>query len=206
MNQTESLHHDSAKYEEFKLLTLLSDNSEYAFQVIYDKYRNRIFQTAVQYLKSPASGQEVVQDVFLKLWFERKNIHPDKPIEAWLYTVAKNNIMNRLKKISNEWKALDQLAHTLVVQAPPASEKAESAEYNQLLTNAINVLPQQQKKVFTLARTNKMTYLQISEKLNISPLTVKTHMTRALQQIREYFRKLDENLPVVLLILFSFFF
>jgi len=192
------LHHDSVKYEEFKLLTLLANNSEYAFQVIYDKHRKRIYQTAIQYLKSPSLGQEVVQDVFLKLWFERKNIDPGKPVEAWLYTVAKNNILNRLKKIANEWKALDLLAHSLTNQAPPASYKAESAEYNRLLMNAISILPEQQKKVFLLARTEKLTYIQISEKLNISPLTVKTHMTRALQHIRDYFRRYDMDLPVTL--------
>ena len=200
------MHHDSVKYEEYKLLTLLNNGSEYAFQMIYDQHRNRIYQTAVQYLKSPALGQEVVQDVFLKLWFERKNIQPDRPVEAWLYTVAKNNILNRLKKIANEWKALDTLAHSLILQSGPASEKAEMAEYNKLLHSAISNLPEQQKKVFTLARNEKLTYLQIGEKLNISPLTVKTHMTRALQHIREYFSKNDLNLPLNTIVVFSIIF
>lgn len=200
------MHHDSVKYEEYKLLTLLNNGSEYAFQMIYDQHRNRIYQTAIQYLKSPSLGQEVVQDVFLKLWFERKNIQPDRPVEAWLYTVAKNNILNRLKKIANEWKALDTLAHTLILQSGPASEKAEMAEYNKLLHNAVSSLPEQQKKVFTLARNEKLTYLQIGEKLNISPLTVKTHMTRALQQIREYFSQNDLNLPLNTMVVFSIIF
>jgi RNA polymerase sigma-70 factor (family 1) len=183
------LHHNEVIYEEYKLLSLLAEDSEYAFQLIYDRHRNRIYQTAIRYLKSPYLGQEVVQDVFLKLWFERKNLKTDKPVEAWLYTVAKNNILNRLKKIANEWKALDHLAHFTSNSTVPAFEKSESAEYSQLLHKAISGLPDQQQKVFDLARKEKLTYIQIAEQLNISPLTVKTHMTRALQNIKTQFLK-----------------
>jgi RNA polymerase sigma-70 factor (ECF subfamily) len=200
------LDHNYAKYEEFKLLSLLAEDSEYAFQVIYDRHRNRIFQTAVRYLKSPHLGQEVVQDVFLKLWFERRNLKKDKPIEAWLYSVAKNNILNRLKKIANEWKALDHLAHFSMNFAAPAFEKAESAEFSRMLTEAIAGLSAQQQKVFDLARTKKLTYIQIAAYLNISPLTVKTHMTRALQHIRTYFQSNGiEFLPafIIFSIIFS---
>lgn len=199
------MHHNEVIYEEYKLLSLLAEDSEYAFQLIYDRHRNRIYQTAIRYLKSPYLGQEVVQDVFLKLWFERKNLKTDKPVEAWLYTVAKNNILNRLKKIANEWKALDHLAHFTSNSTVPAFEKAESAEYSQLLNKAVSDLPDQQKKVFNLARKEKLTYIQIAEQLNISPLTVKTHMTRALQNIKSYFLKNGiEFLPsaVIFLIIF----
>ena len=103
------MHHDQQIYEDAHLITLLADDSEYAFQLMYDRYRNRIYQTAIRYLKSPLLAQEVVQDVFLKLWIERKNIKIDQPLEAWLYTVAKNNLLNRLKKIACEWKALRNL-------------------------------------------------------------------------------------------------
>lgn len=199
------MHHNEVIYEEYKLLSLLAEDSEYAFQLIYDRHRNRIYQTAIRYLKSPYLGQDVVQDVFLKLWFERKNLKTDKPVEAWLYTVAKNNILNRLKKIANEWKALDHLAHFTSNSTVPAFEKAESAEYSQLLNKAVSDLPDQQKKVFNLARKEKLTYIQIAEQLNISPLTVKTHMTRALQNIKSYFLKNGiEFLPsaVIFLIIF----
>ncbi|MEO8944507.1 MAG: sigma factor, partial [Ginsengibacter sp.] len=97
------------KYEDSQLIALLSDDSEYAFQLLYDRHRRRIYQTALRYLKSPSLAQEVVQDVFLKLWFYRKDIKADRSLEAWLYSLAKNNVLNRLKKIANEWKAKNDL-------------------------------------------------------------------------------------------------
>jgi RNA polymerase sigma-70 factor (ECF subfamily) len=200
------LHHDQQKYEETHLLTLLADDSEYAFQLMYDRYRNRIYQTAVRYLKSPLLAQEVVQDVFLKLWIERKNIKNDQPIEAWLYTVAKNNLINRLKKIASEWKAISNLKLLTQQFVDSASNKIEEAQYNELLQKAILSLPQQQQKVFCFARNEHLTYNQIGEKMGLSPLTVKKHMSRALLHIKSYFSDIEDLFLTVLLFNSLFFF
>lgn len=181
------MHHNQHLYEETRLIALLASDSEYAFQLLFDRYRNRIYQTAVRYLKSPILAQEVVQDVFLKLWFERKNICPDLSLEAWLYTIAKNNLLNRLKKLSNEWKALKNFGHNMSQSMDNTADKVQESQYNQLLEEALETLPEQQHKVFLLSRKQHMTYVQIGELLDISPLTVKTHMSRALESIRAYF-------------------
>ena len=201
---TAGVHLDQSTYEEHKLLALLADGSEYAFQMIYDRHRNRIYQTAIRYLKSPQLGQEVVQDVFMKLWFQRQELRPDHPIEAWLYTVARNNIFNRLKKIASEWKALDHLAHFSPATIDAVSQKIDTDEYGAMLQQALKALPTQQHKVFELARREKLSYVQIGELLKISPLTVKTHMSRALQHIRQFFTQQGIKLPAFIIV-FLFF-
>ena len=178
---------DHATYEEGKLINLLQENSEYAFQLIYDKHRNRIYTTAIKFLKSPIIAQDVVQDVFLKLWFERKSIDPSKPLEAWLFTVAKNNILNKLRKIANEWKAIDLLADKNHFIENTTENMVGEAEFKRDLALAISKLPEQQKSVFHLSRFENLTYLQISQKLGLSPLTVKTHLSRALYSIKRQF-------------------
>lgn len=180
------MHPDDDQYEEAKLIALLSENSEYAFQLLFDRHRNRIYQTAIRYLKSPLAAQEVVQDVFLKLWFKRTSIRPDQPLEAWLFTVARNNILNRLKKIAAEWKALKGYSRPEGT-VNDAEDQLQSAQYDQLLQEAVRSLPEQQRKVFLLARNEALSYAQIGEHLGISPLTVKTHMARALESIRAFF-------------------
>ncbi len=176
---------DQSKYEENKLVSLLAEDSEYAFQLLYDRHRNRIYKTATRFLKSPILAQEVVQDVFLKLWFSRKNLKADQPIEAWLHTVAKNNIINRLKKISNEWKAMNELPFIKESQTNSTSNTVQDIEYTTILNEAIDNLPEQQKKAFILSRIENLTYIQIGERLQLSPLTVKTHISRALLHIRQ---------------------
>lgn len=199
------LHHDQQIYEEAHLITLLAEDSEYAFQLMYDRHRNRIYQTAIRYLKSPLLAQEVVQDVFLKLWIERKNIKTDQPLEAWLYTVAKNNLINRLKKIANEWNAINNLKLLTQQFVNNSSSKIEEAQYNELLRKAIITLPQQQQTVFCLARNEHLTYIQVGEKMGISPLTVKKHMSRALLHIKTYFSGIDDLFFVFILLNLSFF-
>ena len=181
------MHPNQNTFEEAKLISLLAKDSEYAFQLIYDRYRNRIYHTAIRYLKSPVLAQETVQDVFLKLWLERRNLNPKQPIEAWLYTVAKNNLLNRLKRIANEWKALHQLQLNSPKSDNTTGDKVEDSQYQQLLQQALLELPAQQQKIFYLARQEHLTYMEIGEKLGISPLTVKTHMARALNHIKTYF-------------------
>jgi RNA polymerase sigma-70 factor (ECF subfamily) len=123
----------------------------------------------------------------MKLWFERHKMNASKPIEAWLYTVAKNNILNKLRKIANDWKAIDLLSHTILQSVNNADQKLNEGEFKQNLESAVSKLPDQQKMVFILSRFERLSYLQISEKLGISPLTVKTHLSRALYSIRKYF-------------------
>ena len=182
---------DQLNFEESRLISLLNEDSEYAFQLIYDKYRNRIYQTAIKFLKSPIIAQDIVQDVFMKLWFERHKIEPSKPVEAWLYTVAKNNILNKLRKIANDWKAIDLLSHTILQSENNTDQKLTEGEFKQNLESAVSKLPEQQKVVFILSRFEKLTYIQIGEKMGISPLTVKTHLSRALFAIKKQFEAND---------------
>ncbi|MFZ4583382.1 MAG: RNA polymerase sigma factor, partial [Paludibacter sp.] len=181
------MHPNEFQYEESKLISLLKEDSEYAFQLLYDRHRKRIYQTGLRYLKSPILAQEVVQDVFLKLWFNRKQLKENQPIEAWLYTLAKNNILNRMKKLANEWKAIKGLGLISETSENSAESALQFAQYNQMLQEAIAALPEQQQKVFLLARNEQLSHREIAEALHISPLTVKTHMSRALESIKIFF-------------------
>lgn len=193
---------DQANYEESRLIMLLKEDSEYAFQLIFDKHRNRIYKTAIKFLKSPIIAQDVVQDVFLKLWFERQNLEATKPLEAWLYTVAKHNILNKLRKVANDWKALDQLSNQILPVNNNTDHKLIDGQYQEKLKVSIAKLPEQQKLVFLLSRNNKLTYDQIGQKMGISPLTVKTHLSRALISIR---KDLESIGILVFCLIFNFF-
>ncbi len=190
---------DQEKYEESKLVLLLADDSEYAFQLLYDRHRNRIYKTAIRFLKSPILAQDVVQDVFMKLWFSRKNMNASQPIEAWLHTVAKNNIINRLKKLSNEWKALTELPFITTISNNATENSVQEAEYISILNHAISTLPEQQKKSFQMSRHENMTYIQIGEQLGLSPLTVKTHISRALLHIKSVLAEKGIIISIVIL-------
>lgn len=177
---------DSLNFEEQnRILKLLHEGSEYAFQIIFDRYKNRIYKLSLKYLVSPILAQEAVQDVFLKLWFAKDEINDWQHLEKWLALVSKNHCIDQLRKISREWQTVSLNENT-------SSELSENnslnnvidKQYEELLSYIINKLPLKQKEVYSLVRESKLSYLQVGDKLGISPLTVKTHMSRALQYIK----------------------
>lgn len=188
------------KYQESKLILLLAGDSEYAFQLIYDHYRNRIYKLAMMYLKSPVLAQEAVQDVFLKLWFSRKDIKPEVSLEPWLRTVTKNHLLNQLKSIAHQWVKLSEEIEGERTVEHSVFDDLSYKEYKEHLSRAVNKLSDNQREVFLLAREEGLTYMQIAQRLNISVLTVKTHMSRALKAIKQYLQQ-NNLLSVALVIL-----
>jgi RNA polymerase sigma-70 factor (family 1) len=172
------------KYEEFTLLAMLAQDSEYAFQLLFDRYRNRIYRVAISYVKSPILAEEIVQDVFLKVWFQRKEIRKLRSFEAWLFTVSKNYVLNYLKKLAGEWKARENWVMQLDLSENTTDALIRTSQFRQLLHDAVCQLPEQQQRVYRLAKEEFLSYEEIAFQLKISPLTVKTHMARALEAIR----------------------
>lgn len=182
--------HDN--FQESKLISLLADDSAYAFQLIYNHYHDRIYRVALSYLKSPVLSQEAVQDIFLKLWFYRKNIYRNRSLEPWLLTVTKNHLLNQLKSIAHQWVNIQceyNDSGISALQKDFTYNDIQYKEYKQYLRKAIDSLTDSQRKVFLLSREEGLTYLQIAQNLNISVLTVKTHMSRALSHIKEYLKQ-----------------
>ncbi len=177
------------KYEESTLLSLLSQDSEYAFQFIFDRYRNKIYKVAMMYVKAPVVAEEIVQDVFLKLWYQRKNLTEIRSLENWLFTLTRNLTFNCLKKIAHEWTAREKWIEQNILSENTADQKLVNKEYQQLLQQAISNLSEQQKEVYRLGKEEEFSYEDISKHLSISPLTVKTHMARALASIRQFFHQ-----------------
>ncbi|CAL1519743.1 RNA polymerase sigma-70 factor [Chitinophaga sp. MM2321] len=188
------------QYEESTLLALLAEDSEYAFQLIFDRYRNHVYKVAVVYLKSPAIAEEIVQDIFLKLWFQRKELTGIHSLEAWLYTVTKNFVLNAIKKTAHEWTARERWLKETQVDEGNADEKVITEQYRQLLAEAIAQLPKQQQLVYKLGKEQYLSYEEIAQRLSLSPLTVKTHMARALDAIRTFLRQNGVVFVILLLI------
>ena len=188
-------------YDNSTIIRLLSENSQYAFQLVFDSYHNKIYSVALMYLKSPILAEEVVQDVFLKLWVHRKNLTDIKSLEAWLNTVSKNIILNYLKKISHEWTMRKNWSMKNAEEEDATDFRLRHSEYEKLLKKAVDRLSDQQRLTLKLAKEDRLTYEAIGKKLSLSPLTVKTHISRALASIRSYLQKNGDPILLLLLVL-----
>jgi RNA polymerase sigma-70 factor (family 1) len=151
------------------------------------------------YVKSPVIAEEIVQDVFLKLWFQRKNLTEIRSLESWLFTITKNLTLNCLKKIGHEWTAREKWVKENDLSENNTDHKILNAENQQLLHQAIQQLSPQQQQVYKLAKEQGLSYEAIGKQLDISTGTVKTHMARALASIRLFLQQNGE-LSVLLII------
>lgn len=191
--------------EEELILIQLRRGDEDAFIVLYNKYRPQVYHIALQYLKSTDFAKEIVQDIFLKIWIERESLRHISSLKAWIYKVSKNHILNRLKRIAIEDQAKDYFVKNYIDEDLATIQQLEHREYHKILQEAIQSLPAQQRRVFELARYENLTYEAIAQEMEISPLTVKTHMARALANLRTKMYTIGLEVPLILFLLEDFF-
>jgi RNA polymerase sigma-70 factor (family 1) len=169
------------------LLHLLSQGSEYAFTQIFDHYRGAVYGTAFKFLKSQEAAEEIVQDIFLKLWMKRTGIPSIHNFNAFLFTMARNAILDKLRKTANE-KIAQQVLSKQQSFTDNTDHRVLDNQYQKILEQAIDNLSPQQREVFRLAKMEGCSYKEIGEQLGISVLTVKVHMNKALASLREYLK------------------
>lgn len=173
-------------YNEDEVLKLLKAGSELAFAQVFDHYRPQVYRTARRFLKSTAQAEEIVQEVFLKLWMRRETLDQVQRLDSFLYTVARNLTFDALRKMTSEANARQQMALSLETSEDTTNLILQDNQYRELLEQAVAQLPLQQKQVFHLAKVEGLSHEAIAGRLNISRLTVKSHMAKALQTIRAY--------------------
>lgn len=170
-------------HNEKDLLLRVAEGDAIAFRVLYDHYRKKIYALGLFLTRSESQAQELVQDVFLKIWEKREQLRKIDYFNAWLRTIARNTTINYLRARAMEKLGLDRL---LMQESSSCFTENDAAdrEYSLLLQAAVRQLPPQQQKVYILHRQQGLCHEAIAEQLDISVLTSKKYMKLALRSIR----------------------
>ena len=154
--------------------------NEREFELLFKQYYSPCMNFAMMYLKDVIRSQDVVQDVFLKLWERKNSLSLDNP-RGYLYRAIKNRSIDTLRQI-NPTISLDE------VTAKSLSEEQKIFDnfvLKERIYNSIRQLPPKCQKVFVMSKINGLTYAQIAEELSISIKTVENHMGKALRILRQ---------------------
>lgn len=178
----------------------LQRGSREAFIKLYDHYYPAIYRYIIRFVKVPELAEDILQEVFLKIWTIRERIDPNQSFQAYLYRISRNQTFKALKKISTDNKLRLQVMLEFQHTVMDADTKAHWAQYESILHTAIKQLPPQRQKIFKLCREEGKSYKEISFLLNISPNTVKEHMVLATRSIRDYLYRNGDITLVLLLI------
>ncbi len=171
---------------ENELLLLVSKGDETAFRQLFDHYWDKIYSVALTLTKSSALSEEIAQDVFLKIWLKREQLSSVEKFDGYLFTVARNHIYNELRKKTMEQPFVEQLEQHFLESSALPEQMMLLKETKQLIDKAVEQLPDQQRAVYEMRRNEGLDYTAIAGQLGISRSTVKNHMTRALQFLRQY--------------------
>ena len=183
-----SIHNEKA------LLEQVAQGDESAFRMVFDHYRDAIYTFACKVLQQETLAEEIVQDVFVKIWINRPGLPAVRNFADFLFIIARNHTLNALRRLARERKL--SLHTDAELDLPGASTEAiiVQRDYDRLLQQAIAQLPPQQKLVYTLGRQEGFSREEIAAQLQLSPETVKVHMSQALKNLREYFKNNHEEL------------
>lgn len=192
-----------SNYEDSELVIRLHKDDVRAFDLLYGKYYKALYAFILKYLKLPQLSEDILQEVFLKVWEVRQQIIPEYSFQAYLYKIARNRVYKEFKKIAAEDESLLWLAKQIAQSAEEPEAKTRWNEYQRIFENAVEKLPAQRKRIFRLCRQEGRSYDEVASELHISRNTVKEHMVLGTKFIKEfifqYYR--IENLFILLAVL-----
>jgi RNA polymerase sigma-70 factor (family 1) len=176
---------------EKELLLLLKQGDEQAFESIYRLYSLRILQKLIRLLKDEEIAKELLQDIFLKIWEKREFLNPDRSFSAYLFRITENQVTDLFRRAAFEKKLMAHLIRVSTELYNHTEEFINFKEGNAILQQAIDTLPPQRKKIFTLCKIEGKSYEEAGKLLGISSGTVNDHMVKAARTVKKHFSHRD---------------
>ena len=174
--------------DERELIELLKEGDSLSFEILFQKYYVRFYNFCCHLIKAPHAAEDIVQNVFMKVWLNRKNLRPDQSIHNYIYVLTKNEVLNHIR----DRKVYYQVEQLIVAEQPFVSMTDEHIHFRELderIRKFIAEMPMQRRNVFMLSRLRGMSNKAIAELLGISVKTVDRHMNLALTSLKKEFMK-----------------
>src|SRR6185312_2027248 len=167
-------------HTEKELLAQISAGDEKAFQSLFETFYEQLYHYIFSFIKSKEVTEELVMDVFLKIWLGRDIIPQIQNFEAFLFRVAHNKSIDFLRSVARDPKFRDLLWENIQLANNVQSDSSILIhEYEIKLREAVSLLSPQRKKVYQLSREQDMTHDQIAAQLNLSKHTINNHIVEA---------------------------
>ncbi|QGY45418.1 RNA polymerase sigma-70 factor [Maribellus comscasis] len=180
----------------------LRDGDKDEFEKIYFDLFDVLYALCYQYTLNKEISEGIVQDSFLRLWEIKNELKEKSNIKNLLYTIAKNNCLNYLRSQQIVWKHLNHIkarefSYASQLLHDDGDDFLEFEELLNIVSEAIEKLPEEQKQVFKMSRMEEMKYNEIAGKLNLSVKTIESRMSKALKFLRI---ELKDYLALIVLI------
>lgn len=188
--------------QDAELVVKLLQDDVTAFDALYWKYHQAVYRNIFKFVKEPIATEDILQEVYARLWEKRKDINAGQSVAGWLFVISFNLSVDYLRKKLREHTFHKEL-YNLNIQGTDWEDNPEAYEEQyHLLGEAISQLSPKKQKIVTLCKLEGKTYDEVADELRISRNTVKEHLSIAMTRINEYIQKNKEHKYVLLLLLF----
>ncbi|CAL1516439.1 RNA polymerase sigma-70 factor [Chitinophaga sp. MM2321] len=190
-----------AVHNEYVLLELVAKGDQQAFEDLFHAYHQQLAEYIFRLTESQEMTEDIVQDVFIKLWMKRETLPGLNNFIHYLFILSRNHTFNCLRKKANQEVRHREWARQF--EEETYMNTAPENDYSTLIETAVSKLPPQQQKVYLLSRHQRLKHEEIAAQLGISAETSKKHIKLALRAITQYVHQHMDT--VILLILLSIF-
>jgi RNA polymerase sigma-70 factor (family 1) len=166
----------AVKDRDKKLVEQLRDGSKDAFHMLYSEYGPQIHAFALSYLKNNADAEELLQDVFLKIWEMHCSVDAEKNFRSFLFRISINLIYDFIRRKNIQRAYLDYFDSDL---RPQSDNTWEEVIYNDMLDNLqklVSSMPKQRRRIFRMSKEEGLSNEEIARKLGLSQRTVESHL------------------------------
>jgi RNA polymerase sigma-70 factor (family 1) len=190
-----------ASSDEKILLLQVATGSEKAFEQLYEQYADTIYGVAFTYTKSQEFSEELVQDVFLKIWTRRETLAQIDQFSNYIFIIARNHILNYLQRKIREKDCIQHLSAYFKENSITPEGELMFKESNALIEKAISHLPPQQKIIYQLVRVQGMKLKEVATRLGLTRNTVRNHLDRAVKSVQSFVQQTDRHLIFIVTLL-----
>lgn len=176
----------------------MNNKNEAAFEKVFKTYFKSLHAFAYTFIKDEIIAEEIVQNVFFRIWEKKEQLQIDDSLKSYLYRSVHNESLNHIKHLKVKTSFQLEYSGNMEPLNQDASNQMIAAELETKIQKAINELPQQCRIIFQMSRFEQLKYQQIADQLNISIKTVENQMGKALKVMR---LKLIEYLPFLLFLI-----
>ncbi len=179
---------DPAPAIDAAVLRLVAKGDVPAFERLYDAFAGVLYSVAIRMLERPEDAEELLQEVFTKIWNEAHHYDPKRgaPL-AWAITITRHKAIDRIRSLSRRLKLNDEAGQEefvapAVEQSP--GKQTELRESASAVRDSLSVLPSDVRETIELAYFGGLSHSQIAQKLALPVTTVKSRIRRAMEQLR----------------------
>jgi RNA polymerase sigma-70 factor (ECF subfamily) len=165
-----------------QLLLKIAEGDESAFKDLFRAWRDKLYFFMLRITHSSEMAEDILQDVFLKIWTNRATLGSIRHFDAYIYQMCRNQAITGMRRMAQETLILAELKKA---PEPAEEDTVDQRELNNKFQAILQRLPTQQRLVYTLTHLQGLKHEEVAQQLKISSSTVKNHMTRALYTIRQ---------------------